>query len=912
MIPKNSGLIIKQTFYWTALAVLVLLLASCNDESPSPLEEASPKPPIGADGASIEGTAVPTTAPAEATAVPSALEAAPANPPPLPVENSSLQALNLVQRWRHDTTSPVSLMDFVSLDGLPFPDIVAVTEDGQVITLSINDRSYWEASLPKPALALAAGQAYGGVNGDVAVSIEETGIQLLELSDVREEEEMLWQYEAPSNVTALTFMDAAAGTPGAGLLAGTENGLFLVLDAGVEPQLTASLQLDDTAVKFIEMVAVDAGSRTMAVVTEVGLLSLVSERGELVWQEDLLAHVSQLLTSDLNDTGQREIIVGTTSGEVIAFDQAGDESWRWHIGHPIEALALARLGNTPHIIVGSDGQIAALSPVGSITWQYQLSDSLVKAIDSGDVDRDGQEEIFIGSAAGEIFILDENGRIRGEADLENPFTGMQLENIDGETLQPELVVWAGPSITLFDAVVGEDIAAGEPANIATNEIALDEEAQVDLPHYDMEVVLDVAAHHGQVRQKSSIKNTSDEPWDELVFHVSPAYWSGIFNLINASVQLEDVTSEVTSTLDITVLRVPLPQPLEPGKDVRVTLDYELFLPKLDPYGWGPIGNAGWGPGVIQMGDWYPALVPYRSGSGWQTWQFKPVGDPVISRLANYDVAINPLSEVTIAAPGFQQNMEDGSSHYRLEGARAFSFLASNDYVRQDGSSNGVPITVYTSSRYQDAGQVVMDTAKDAIVLFSELYGPYPYQELIIAENGFLTAMEYSGLVSLSGFAFDSYDGTASSLLVPITAHEVAHQWWYGAVGNDQVNEPWLDEAMAMFSELLFYERHYPDLTDWWWQFRVDRWNPIGYVDDTIYDYPDSESFIHNMYGPAAHFMFDLRSLMGAVPFRQFLLDYSISNRDSFVSRDDFFAAVQSHTDAEITSLIDRYFKSNGS
>ena len=32
------------------------------------------------------------------------------------------------------------------------------------------------------------------------------------------------------------------------------------------------------------------------------------------------------------------------------------------------------------------------------------------------------------------------------------------------------------------------------------------------------------------------------------------------------------------------------------------------------------------------------------------------------------------------------------------------------------------------------------------------------------------------------------------------AHEVAHQWWYGIVGNDQYTEPWLDEAFATYSQ----------------------------------------------------------------------------------------------------------------
>src|SRR5699024_5251310 len=39
-------------------------------------------------------------------------------------------------------------------------------------------------------------------------------------------------------------------------------------------------------------------------------------------------------------------------------------------------------------------------------------------------------------------------------------------------------------------------------------------------------------------------------------------------------------------------------------------------------------------------------------------------------------------------------------------------------------------------------------------------------------------------------------------------HEVAHQWWYGVVGNNQIEEPWLDESFAMYSEILFYNEVY--------------------------------------------------------------------------------------------------------
>ncbi len=40
------------------------------------------------------------------------------------------------------------------------------------------------------------------------------------------------------------------------------------------------------------------------------------------------------------------------------------------------------------------------------------------------------------------------------------------------------------------------------------------------------------------------------------------------------------------------------------------------------------------------------------------------------------------------------------------------------------------------------------------------------------------------------------------------AHEVAHQWWYSQVGDDQVNTPWMDESLAQYSTLIYEEDTY--------------------------------------------------------------------------------------------------------
>lgn len=35
---------------------------------------------------------------------------------------------------------------------------------------------------------------------------------------------------------------------------------------------------------------------------------------------------------------------------------------------------------------------------------------------------------------------------------------------------------------------------------------------------------------------------------------------------------------------------------------------------------------------------------------------------------------------------------------------------------------------------------------------------------------------------------------------PLVAHELAHQWFYSLVGNDQARDPWLDESLATWAQ----------------------------------------------------------------------------------------------------------------
>lgn len=429
------------------------------------------------------------------------------------------------------------------------------------------------------------------------------------------------------------------------------------------------------------------------------------------------------------------------------------------------------------------------------------------------------------------------------------------------------------------------------------------------PQHTLLVELDYSAHQATISQTISLLNNSLSPWAEAIFHASLAHWPGLFVLDTANVHLNGTRYPVQPTWDNTMLHVPLPHSLPPGQTAEIQFTYRLLLPHIALDDWGPAGNAGWNDDLLQMGDWYLTVVPYQDGAGWRTWQFAPVGDPVISDLADYEVTISTAPTLTIAAAGFVTKTAD-SWHYSLPQARAFSFQASPHFLLLEDTFDGIPIEVYVLDTHYTAGTAVLQTARNALALFSEWYGPYPYAQLVIAENGFVTSHEYSAFISLGGSGFEVYNGRSDSLLVAITAHEVAHQWWYGGVGNDQVHEPWLDESMAMFGELLYYERYHPDLVPWWWAFRVDRWQAVGFVNVDIYEYNSTATYVHNMYGQASYFIRDLRLTMGESAFRAFLGDYYVQNQQQFTSTERFFAIAQSHTPVDLSPLRQQYFQTD--
>jgi len=180
--------------------------------------------------------------------------------------------------------------------------------------------------------------------------------------------------------------------------------------------------------------------------------------------------------------------------------------------------------------------------------------------------------------------------------------------------------------------------------------------------------------------------------------------------------------------------------------------------------------------------------------------------------------------------------------------------------------------------------------------------------MVIVEGDFPDGMEFSGLVFVSEAWFRTWQGIPNDWLTLITVHEVAHQWWYCIVGSDQGNTPYLDEALAIYSEVLYLEHTYPELVDWWWQFRVTMYTPSGYVDATVYDFYSPRGYINAVYLRGALMMQELRKQLGDEAFWAWIKAYVQKMNGQIAKPADFWGTLSYSAYEAVAGIRQAYLK----
>jgi hypothetical protein len=343
--------------------------------------------------------------------------------------------------------------------------------------------------------------------------------------------------------------------------------------------------------------------------------------------------------------------------------------------------------------------------------------------------------------------------------------------------------------------------------------------------------------------------------------------------------------------------------------LKINLHYNLSLPYTDQTHSLRARIFGYGELQTNLTNWYPFIVPFIDGD-WVLHEPWSHGEYLVYPLADFSVDLkftNPDNAPIVAASGAPQPNGE-YTRYTLTAGRAFALSASRDFEVSSLSAGNVKVSSYYFPIYKRAGESALLASTQAIEVFTHTFGAYPHHTLSIVIADFMDSMEYSAFYFNSRYFYDQFDGTPQNYLTFVSAHETAHQWWFEAVANDQALEPWLDESLATYSESIYYETLYPELVPWWWSYRIDFFDPSGYIDIPVYQGQNDDIYKHTVYFNGAHFLNDLRERIGDEAFYAFLRDYLSINQGRIVNKGDFFRILDEHTDTDYADILRGYFR----
>ena len=419
--------------------------------------------------------------------------------------------------------------------------------------------------------------------------------------------------------------------------------------------------------------------------------------------------------------------------------------------------------------------------------------------------------------------------------------------------------------------------------------------------YTVYATIDYDNHTVDVDESIAYPNLTGAALNEIVLAVEPMLYNNAFYLTGISVNGVSVSNY---SLDTHRLTVPLAMSLAPNTQVSLVIEYTLNIPvkqKANTFGWLSYQT--------NLTEWIPFVVPYDPAQGWILHDYLSWGEHLVYDSADFEVNLrftDPASAPMIAAPALPEANGEWT-RYRLSAARTFALSMSRDFLVSESAVGSTVIRTYYFAGHEGAADKMTYVATQAVGLFEPKFAPYPYPVLNVVELDYNDGQEQDGLVFLSSSFFDQYNGGVKNNMVVLGVHEISHNWWFGLVGNDQAMEPWLDEAMALYSERIFFEFTNPELLDWWWQFRVNYFGPNGYVDSTIYDAVSFRDYTNAVYLNGGTFIEDLRVRMGDEDFYKFIKDYAAQMSYRRATSNDFFRIARLHTTKDISDLIAEYF-----
>lgn len=459
-------------------------------------------------------------------------------------------------------------------------------------------------------------------------------------------------------------------------------------------------------------------------------------------------------------------------------------------------------------------------------------------------------------------------------------------------------------------------------------IKQEQEYETKLSNYEMVIDVDNENKMLKISEILNYVNNSDVVFRELQFHLYPnafkqrdskqspvsaynfekAYINGFDSgYININkVHINNIESEYSITGDCeNILVVPLIQELYPSDNVQLNFEFEVKVPNV-------IHRFGYGNDTINISNFYPIACVYENGE-FASDGYHYNGDPFYSEVANYFVTVNYDKDMIIGTTGESSTSVIGESKQTIckaNNVRDFAFCLSEKFKIETCDLNDINL-IYLYYDDENA-RSSMQTIKDAVQTFENLIGEYPYKSLTVVQSNFLHGgMEFPNMVLISDKIKEEKEKNY------VIVHEIAHQWFYGIIGNDEYNEAWLDEGLTEYFTVVFFEQNSNYKVSYEekigealssYQLFIDVYNEVfGEVCTSmtrnLSEYVSESEYTYCVYVKSVLMFDNLRDYMGVKNFYKGIKNYYNDNKFKIAKKDNLISALQKESKKDIEKII---------
>lgn len=391
---------------------------------------------------------------------------------------------------------------------------------------------------------------------------------------------------------------------------------------------------------------------------------------------------------------------------------------------------------------------------------------------------------------------------------------------------------------------------------------------------------DLAADRRSVSGTESVRFTPDLPVTEMVFRLWPngASAPAGTRLTVTAATVAGAGRFTTEALGAragsqgTLLAIPLRRTAPAGAAITADLAFTLDLPAPAFERWGSNGITAW------WASGQP-LLAWERGRGWQRQpavQFP--SEAASSEAANTDLTVTAPAGDTVlmtGSAGPPQPLPAGRAVWHAAAATARDVSVTvGQFATRTATVEGTRITVGVSSDTAADVDALMVQTRRAVTALTKLFGPFPYPGLVVTALPSLSTggIEYPGAIQVGPGGWH--------VVVP---HEVAHQYFYGMVGDNQARDPWLDEAFATYAEA----RVNSDGSQYLPALFLP--SPVGASMQAWGG--DDKTYYATVYGKGAAALLTARTQAGGAPFDAALRCYVAANAWKVASPDDLARAL---------------------